>query len=693
MTRSKIKFPIVERDVSWMYFNHRILQEAQRETVPLLERLSFLGIYSNNLDEFFRVRVAALSRISESRNKNLAKEAEKAHHVLKEINHLNSEYVKEFAEATSCVMDALKKVDIHVIKDTEANDKQRQFVRQFFFERINGTTLPVWFSAIDRLVSEEDDAIYLAVKMTSRQGFRPQKNYALLKIPVQKLGRFLRLPDKDGKSYLMWMDDVVRLCLPWIFAGANYDHFEAYAFKFTKDAEMEIDDNMEQSKLQKVQKGVKSRKHGEPLRVLYDAEMPKDLRRILRSKLDLDKLDTTLASGRYHNHKDLMSFPDCGRKELKFPAQSSIQLPQFTGMESLFDVIRREDQFIHVPYHSFDAYLRFLREAAINPAVKSIKTTLYRLAKDSKVVENLITAAKNKKKVTVVIELLARFDEASNIQWSSKLRDAGVNVIYGVEGLKIHSKITHVETRYGDYAVIGTGNFHEGNARVYTDCMLFTASKPIVRDVEKVFKFISSPFIPVKFRELLVSPNEMKTKLLKLINTELQNHHLGKPAYIRMKTNHITDPDTVEALYKASSEGVPVDILCRGNCALVPGVKSISETMHIKGIIDRYLEHSRILLFCNGGDEKCFIGSADWMPRNLENRIEVMTPIYNERIKAEMRFIVNAGLKDNCQARIVDGKGGNKIEIECVHEGSDSPMERYRSQEELYKHYLSQIEN
>ena len=334
-----------------------------------------------------------------------------------------------------------------------------------------------------------------------------------------------------------------------------------------------------------------------------------------------------------------------------------------------------------MPYHSFDAYLRFLREAAVNPDVKSIKTTLYRLAKDSKVIESLIMAAKNKKKVTVVIELLARFDEASNIKWSSKLREAGVNVVYGIEGLKIHSKITHVETRYGCYAVIGTGNFHEGNAKVYTDCMLFTAIKPIVKDVERVFEFIMSPFLPMKFSELLVSPNSMKPALLKLVNTEIQNHRLGKPAYIRMKVNHITDPDMVAALYRASSEGVPVDILCRGNCALIPGLKGVSETMHIRGIIDRYLEHSRILLFCNGGDERCYIGSADWMPRNLVNRIEVLTPIYNERIKKEMAYVVEAGLKDNVQARIVDGKGGDHL----PELGDETP---FRSQAELYKHYM-----
>lgn len=688
MTKSKTQYPTVERDISWMYFNHRILQEARRSDVPLLERLSFLGIYSNNLDEFFRVRVATLNRIAQTDKKSIKQEADQAEQTLGEINKLNTEYIKEFAETTDMVIRSLEEQGVCLLTDKETDEEQKMFVRQFFLDKLNGTTLPLWFKGINQMEDEEDDAIYLAVKLSvcdeekeDKQKKKLKKDYALLQIPVKQVGRFLRLPDKEGKACLMWMDDVVRLCLPWIFAGTEYNHFEAFAFKFTKDAEMEMENDMEHSKLQKVQKGVKSRKNGVPLRVLYDKDTPKDLLKIIKEKLNVDKLDTILASGRYHNHKDFMSFPDCGRKDLKFAPMTSIHLQQFAGKESVFDVIRREDQFIHVPYHSFDAYLRFLREAAVNPDVKSIKTTLYRLAKDSKVIESLIMAAKNKKKVTVVIELLARFDEASNIKWSSKLREAGVNVVYGIEGLKIHSKITHVETRYGCYAVIGTGNFHEGNAKVYTDCMLFTAIKPIVKDVERVFEFIMSPFLPMKFSELLVSPNSMKPALLKLVNTEIQNHRLGKPAYIRMKVNHITDPDMVAALYRASSEGVPVDILCRGNCALIPGLKGVSETMHIRGIIDRYLEHSRILLFCNGGDERCYIGSADWMPRNLVNRIEVLTPIYNERIKKEMAYVVEAGLKDNVQARIVDGKGGDHL----PELGDETP---FRSQAELYKHYM-----
>ena len=449
MTKSKTQYLTVERDISWMYFNHRILQEGRRSDVPLLERLSFLGIYSNNLDEFFRVRVATLNRIAQTDKKSIKQEADQAEQTLGEINRLNTEYIKEFAETTDMVIRSLEEQGVCLLTDKETDEEQKMFVRQFFRDKLNGTTLPLWFKGINQMEDEEDDAIYLAVKLSvcdeekeDKQKKKLKKDYALLQIPVKQVGRFLRLPDKEGKACLMWMDDVVRLCLPWIFAGTEYNHFEAFAFKFTKDAEMEMEN-----------------------------------------------------------------------------------------------------------------------------------------------------------------------------------------------------------------------------------------------DVERVFEFIMSPFLPMKFSELLVSPNSMKPALLKLVNTEIQNHRLGKPAYIRMKVNHITDPDMVAALYRASSEGVPVDILCRGNCALIPGIKGVSETMHIRGIIDRYLEHSRILLFCNGGDERCYIGSADWMPRNLVNRIEVLTPIYNERIKKEMAYVVEAGLKDNVQARIVDGKGGDHL----PELGDETP---FRSQAELYKHYM-----
>ena len=630
----------IDRDLSWMYFNRRILQEATKPNIPLLERLSFLGIYSNNLDEFFRVRMATLSRIAEYEDKSVRKESEHAAQLIKQITKLNNKYAKEYEAAIHEVTECLRRENIFLLKDDELNNEQQTFVRQFFRQKLSGFVNPVWLSAVKELTEAADDNIFLAVKMHAENKKSPE--YALIELPVTVCGRFIHLPDKEGKSYLMYLDDVIRFCLPMIFSGMDYTHFEAYAFKFTKDAEMEIDNDLRNGMLQKISKGVKSRRKGDALRVIYDSGMPKDLLKRVMNKLNLDKLDTVLAGGRYHNHKDLMSFPDCGRKDLKYPAWTPIIKPELDENVSLLKLIQQHDRYIHVPYHSFDYYIRVLQEAAISKNVKSIKTTLYRLAKTSKVVTALINAARNGKKVTVVIELLARFDEASNISWSKLMQDAGIHVIFGVEGLKVHSKITHIGMKTGnDIACISTGNFHEGNARIYTDFMLMTAAKNVVTDVANVFNFIEKPYTPVRFRELLVSPNEMKKKFLRLIDDEIKNKLSGKPAYIRMKINHITDQVMVKKLYEASAAGVPIDIVLRGNCSLVTGIPGVSETIHINGIIDRYLEHSRIFIFAAGGEEKCFIGSADWMPRNLDNRVEVVTP-------------------------------------------------PFRSQEELYKHYLEQ---
>ena len=671
----------LHRDVSWMYFNHRILQEAQKESVPLLERLSFLGIYSNNLDEFFRVRVASISRIAEYDDKNAREEYKEARALLKTINKLNNAYSKEYQETVENVTACLRKEGICLVNEKEIDAEQQAYVHDFFRRELNGHLAPIWLDSVKRFDDEADDCIYLAVKL-SREGVK-RNYYALLPLPVSRVGRFVRLPDRDGRSYLMYLDDVVRCCLPLLFPGLHFDHYEAYSFKFTKDAEMEIDNDLRNGLLQKISKGVKSRRLGLPLRLIYDGAMPAGMLRRVMNKLDNERLDTALAGGKYQNHRDLMGFPDCGRKDLKYPAWPSILRHELAGAESLFDLIRQRDRFLHVPYHSFDSYIRLLQEAAINPAVKSIKTTLYRLAKDSKVVKALISAARNGKKVTVVIELLARFDEASNISWSKRMQDAGIHVIFGVEGLKVHSKITHIGFKNGtDIACISTGNFHEGNARVYTDCLLMTANRAIVQDVDRVFRFIERPYSPIKFRELLVSPNEMKKRFLRLIDAEIKNHRAGLPSGIRMKVNHITDPIMVEKIYEAASSGVPVDLLVRGNCSLIPGQAQLGGRLKVVGIIDRYLEHSRIFIFAGGGQEQCFIGSADWMPRNLDYRVEVVTPVYDPAIRAELHTIVDLGLADTRQGRLVDGQGGDTAPL--VPPG----QEPLRSQEELYEHYL-----
>lgn len=668
-----MKKAYVERDVSWMYFNHRILQEAEKEFVPLLERLSFLGIYSNNLDEFFRVRVASLNRMLERKlDKDTEQQIKKS---LKTINKLNESYSKEYTEAVDRVFEELETHKIRLVTEANLNDEQKDFLSQFFYDKLNGSVNPIWLSEIEDLTVLEDNRIYLIVEKCEKKDNK--KKYAIVKVPDRIYGRWVKIPSSDGFDNIMYLDDVIRYCLPLVFLGFKESTYRAYSFKFTKDAEMEMDNDADFGTMEKIALGVNSRKKGDAVRVIYDHEMPREMQRKLRDRLNTKELDASLAGGRYQNHKDLMSFPDCGRNDLKYDKWTPIMKPEFVSNESILDQIRQKDRFIHVPYHNFNGYIRVLREAAIKPEVKSIKTTLYRLAKDSKVVKALITAARNGKKVTAVVELLARFDEESNIKWSKRMQEEGVNVIFGVEGLKIHSKLLYIESKKGNIACIGTGNFHEGNAKIYTDYLMMTARPKIVNEVAKVFDFIDRPFSPFRFSELLVSPNSMKSRILRMLDTEIKNAGEGKEAWVKIKINHITDTDMVTKLYQASKAGVKIDIVIRGNCSLVPGIKGLSENIRCVGIIDRYLEHSRILIFANGGKPRYFLGSADWMPRNLLNRIEVLTPVYDEELQADLMRTISYGMRDTTNGRIVDGKGTNNFV-----EG-----EPFRSQQELYKEY------
>ena len=669
-----------ERDVSWMYFNHRILQEAKKTNVPPLERLSFLGIYSNNLDEFFRVRVASLNRLVD--NDNLSERNRKAiKKTLKTVNRLNEDYSSEYTKAIKEVFAQLEEHHIRLLKESQLNDEQKEFLKRLYYDKLNGSTNPIWLNAIDDLNTLEDNRIYLVVKKTHTDGDHKVK-YAIIKVPDRVYGRFIRIPQSDGFDNIMYLDDVIRFCLPLIFIGTKPSTYEAYSFKFTKDAEMEVDNDSDYGAMEKIALGVNSRKRGEPIRVIYDKDMPRDMQKRVFDRLNVRELDTSLAGGRYQNHRDLMSFPDCGHSELKFEKWQPVMKPEFLAEESILDQIRKKDRFIHVPYHSFDAYIRLLREAALRPSVKEIKTTLYRLAKDSKVVKALICAARNGKKVTAVVELMARFDEESNIKWSKRMQEEGVNVIFGVEGLKIHSKLLYIESKKGNIACVGTGNFHEGNAKIYTDYLMMTARTKLVNEVAKVFDFIDRPFSPFRFSELLVSPNSMKSRILRMLDTEIKNANEGKEAWVKMKINHITDTDMVSKLYQASKAGVKIDIVIRGNCSLVPGIAKLSDNIRCVGIIDRYLEHSRILIFANGGKPRYFIGSADWMPRNLINRIEVLTPVYDEDMQADLLRTISYGMRDTMNGRVVDGKGGKEFV-----EG-----EPFRSQEELYKAYCEEQE-
>ena len=687
-TKRKVtKFPYIDRDISWMSFNRRILLESAREDVPLMERLNFLGIYSNNLDEFFRVRVASLRRIAEDEDLS-ALQRKKAERTLRKIYKLNKEYAETFEENFQQALDDLAEAGIRVVNERELTPRQEEQVFDFYIRQLGTSTNPLSLRKMDFSADQIEESIYLAVQMKElEQGSdKPlRQSVGIIKAPVEKFGRFIRIADdEEGRVCIMFLDDVIRFNLKYIFAGLRFNSFEAYTFKFTKDAEMDIrEEDVDVGVVQRVSKGLRRRRKGEMLRVVYDADMPGSLRNKIFRKAGLDSNDAKVAGGRYHNLRDLMDFPKCGRQDLCNEPQMPILGDGIDFTESMIDQVLHRDRHLHFPYHSFNRFLRLLREAAISDEVRGIKCTLYRVAKDSNVINTLIAAAKNGKKVTVVVELLARFDEESNIAWAKEMIEAGVNVLFGPETLKIHSKLVHITTRHGDIACIGTGNMHEGTARVYTDVMLMTANKSVAKEVADVFKYIEKPYLDTHFKELLVSPNDMRRRFTALINREIKNKLAGKPAYIMVKVNHIVDPALIKRLYAASQAGVDIDLLVRGNCSLVPGVKGVSENIRVYGIIDRYLEHSRIFIFCNNDDPLYFIGSADWMQRNLDRRIEVVAPVYDKEIQRDLHHIVACGLQDVSQGHYVNSHDGRPRREEA-------PMPWYRSQTDLYAYYLQQ---
>ena len=676
----------VNRDVSWMYFNRRILDEAANQTNPLLERLSFLGIYSNNLDEFFRVRVATLRRMVEI-EENINHVNIDSHKVLKKVLKLNEIYNKDFEATFLELYKELQNENIFLVNESQLSPEQEEFVETFYREELMNSLFPILVSHMVVQPELNDKSIYLAVKISNSVKLEKnnKKEYALIEIPTGEFSRFMVLPKDGDKNCIMFLDDVIRFCLPRIFAQFNHDKYEAYTIKITRDAEMELDNIAYQSVIDKVSKAVKSRKSGLPVRFVYDREIPADLLRFTQKLLKINKNDVHVCSGRYHNLKDLISFPTLKRKELKYISQPPIPILTFEESISLISLIRKKDQYLHFPYHSFDNFIRLLRESAINPEVKEIKISIYRLAKNSKVIKALICAAMNGKKVTAMVELLARFDESSNINWAKKMQDAGIKVILGVEGLKVHSKLAHITARKGNIACIGTGNFHEGTATVYTDFTLMTAHKAIVDEVESVFEFLEQPYLNPTFKQLIVAPQYMRKKIISLIKTEIDNAKKGLPAYIFCKINHIVDEKIVEKLYEASNAGVKIKLLVRGNCALTTRVRRVSENIQALGIIDRHLEHSRVLIFANGGEERYFIGSADWMSRNLDNRVEVYTPVYDSEFQKQLKTVIEFGLKDNVKARIVDGSGKNELNTTS----NETP---FRSQKELYQFYKNNYE-
>ncbi len=674
---------LIPRELSWLTFNRRVLQEAENPAVPLMERLRFLGIFSNNLDEFFRVRVGTIRRLV-SFNNDTEHRNVKPQSVLEQINETALEYQRVFDKTYEHLVRELRKHNVRVVNEKQLTIEQRSYVQDRFSEPLLNAVSPIILSQTPRFPELVDKSIYLMVRLS--QSSHPARfEYALVEVPTTDFSRFIALPQKGDKRFIMLLDDVVRCCLPNIFSLFDYDVFDAYTIKITRDAEMDVDNDISQGIVEKVKRGVQSRSKGEPVRFVHDGAMPATMVRYLSKKLDLDKQDAFIPGGRYHNFKDFVKFPNLLGKEFEYERHEPIKIPRLEESKSVFAEMAKEDLYLYYPYHSFSYYIRLLREAAIDPAVEQIKITLYRVASESKVVRALINAARNGKQVTAVVELRARFDESANIYWSRKMEEAGVKVVYGTPGLKVHAKMTLFVRREGgkevSYSSVSTGNFHEGNANVYTDFSLLTADKRITTEVAQVFNFIEQPYNGYTYKHLMCAPLTLRNGIISLIDNEIQNAKKGVEAGITIKVNNLVDEQVIEKLYEASSAGVRVQLVVRSMCSIIPGVKGMSDKVEAVSVVDRYLEHSRVFIFANGGKPLYYISSADLMRRNLNQRVEVAVPIYNAQIQEVLRHVVGYALSDNVKARKLDAKQENRV----VRRGKTP----FRSQEALRNYLLT----
>lgn len=685
----KIKpFPQVNRELSWLSFNDRVLQEAMDPGVPLAERLKFLAIFSSNLDEFFRVRVASARRLHQYQKKHKLKESRQTGHLLNLIQKI---VVKQQELFNEIYEDELKpelaKNNIFIVNEKELSQTQKMMVRSYYRTEVLSYLFPVILDHLRDFPFLRDKSIYLAIKMTRSDGsVRPK--FALIEVPTEVLNRFFILPRTDENTYIMLLDDVIRISLPEIFSFFDYDQFEAYTIKLTRDAELDIDNDMSESLLTKISKSLKERHKGVPVRFIYDEEMPKDLLDFIIKKNKISK-DGIIPGGRYHNFKDFLDFPTVGPDSFRYKPIQPIPVKRFEKTRALFDEIRQGDVMIHHPYQSFDYVIRFLREAAIDPSVYAIKITLYRVARHSNIVNALINAVKNGKDVTVVMELQARFDEESNLYWTNKLQEAGANLIFGVPNYKIHAKCCVVFRRENNktvhYAHMSTGNYNGRTARQYSDTGLFTADTRITQDVIKVFSFINNfPRIQYKFSHLLVAPFYMKKEFIKLIEVEIKNAKKGQPAWIMAKMNSLVDEEMIAKLYEASKAGVQIRLIIRGICCLIPGVDGLSENISVISIVDKFLEHSRMFLFCHGGKERIYLSSADWMTRNLDRRIEAAFPILDPVLQKEVIELFEIQWNDNTKARIIDPDQNNEFK--------PHGLPSIRAQFETYDYLLAKSE-
>ncbi|MGR5549859.1 polyphosphate kinase 1 [Vibrio sp. DNB22_12_1] len=676
----------IEKELSWLSFNERVLQEAADKTVPLVERIRFLGIFSNNLDEFYKVRFADVKRrilinqergISDNSKHLLSKMQTKALRLNDLFDDLYNELIREMARRR-----------IFLVNENQLDEAQQCWVTKYFRNEVMPHITPLLMKEeIDVLQFLKDEYAYIAIDLRKNE----QSQYALIEIPTDHLPRFVMVPEQKGKrrKTIILLDNIIRYCLDDLFKGFfDYDKLNGYAMKMTRDADYDLRLEIEYSLLEQMSEGVSQRLTAMPVRFVYERGMPTEMLDFLCEKLQISNYDSLIPGSRYHNFKDFIGFPNVGREYLENKPLPPMKCADFEGYANSFEAIKAKDILLYYPYHTFDHITELVRQASFDPKVLGIKINIYRVAKDSRLMHSLIDAVHNGKNITVVVELQARFDEEANIEWSKVLTDAGVHVVFGTPGLKIHSKLLLISRREEDdiirYAHIGTGNFHENTARIYTDYSLLTADQEITNEVRNVFGYIENPYRPVRFDHLIVSPRNSRKQLYRLIDGEITNAKAGKKAALTIKVNNLVDKGLINKLYGASNAGVKINMIIRGMCSLVPGVEGVSENIRIISIVDRFLEHPRVVITHNDDDPQVYISSADWMTRNIDHRIEVAVPIRNPRLKQRIIDITNIHFTDTVKARLIDKEMTNSY----VPRGN---RKKVRSQVAIYD-YLKNIE-
>lgn len=677
----------IDREKSWLAFNARVLQEAADNSVPLLDRLRFLGIFSNNLDEFFRVRFAAIRRLSLS-----GKSGEKilggisAQQLVKDITDIVIEHQAESLHILKGIENELETENIFIINENEISVEQEIFLKDFFIQKLSPELVTIILNDLAEFPLLKDNLGYLAIKLVMKTD--AEVRYAIIEIP-KTINRFVVLPSNDEKQYVILIDDVIRHNLKSIFNIFDYESVSAHMIKISRDAQLDIDSDLSKSMLEKISTSVKERRIGEPVRFIYDQLIESDTLQFFLDKMKIVSTDSIIPGGRYHNRRDYMNFPNLGRYDLLYKTNDPLPIPGLSIEGSILEKISKKDYLLNAPYQSFSYLTKFLREAALDPKVTSIKITLYRLAKNSQIISSLINAAKNGKKVTVQIELQARFDEASNISYAEQMQTEGIDLIFGIKGLKVHSKICVIERnekgKTKRYGFISTGNFNESTAKVYTDVTLFTSHQQILKDISKIFEFFDINYRIHRYKHLIVSPHYTRSRFYKLIDREISHALAGRKTYIKLKMNSLSDFGMIDKLYEASNAGVKIQLEVRGICSLIPGVKGMSANIEAISIVDNYLEHSRIYIFGNAGQTEVFISSADFMTRNLDGRVEVTCPIYDQEIKNELIDNFDLGWKGNVKARFHSFKLDNKY-----RERDDNPI--FRAQIETYKYYQRKVD-